>query len=281
MAEREIIIKDDLSVVQDILLNAMDAIHRICIENGITYYLIGGSTLGAIRHKGFIPWDVDIDIAMHRVHYEKFARVADTCLPTGLSFHNHQNTKNYYRPHATVCIDRVRAVINPSYYRNQKVENLFIDIFPLDNAPDAENLREMQAESLKKLIRIQSRKECVLYKRNTIVQIIVKRVVQVALLPYSLKALEVHRDEIMTRYDNIETECWCSMVSHYPYTKQCMPKSIYGSPYLAEFAGRKYFVPEKTEEYLIRIFGKNYMQLPPIEKRVRPDDIIEKLIIEE
>ena len=59
---KEIVVGNNLTVVQDILLKAMDEIHRICEDSGIVYYLIGGSALGAVRHEGFIPWDVDIDL---------------------------------------------------------------------------------------------------------------------------------------------------------------------------------------------------------------------------
>lgn len=281
MATKEIAVGKDLTIVQEILLNAMDQIHRICEENDIVYYLIGGSALGAVRHKGFIPWDVDIDIAMHRKDYEKFAEIAERKLPLGLSFHNHKNTRNYYRPHATVSIDNVCALINSDYYRKAKAEKLFIDIFPLDNAPDDEMLRQKQAQELKHLVKIHSRKECVLYKRNTPIQIAIKKMIQCVLLPYSLQHLEAKRDAIMMRYDGENTECWCSMVSHYPYVKQCMKKEIYGTPVKMEFAGRKYNVPHETDVYLTRIFGKKYMELPPVEKRVRPDDLIEKIIITE
>ena len=75
------------------------------------------------------------------------------------------------------------------------------------------------------------------------------------------------------------TKCWCSMVSHYPYSKQCMAKKIYGEPLKVKFNGRMYNAPHELDEYLTRIFGKNYMELPPVEKRVRPDDVIEKLVI--
>ena len=281
MATREIAVGEDLTVVQNILLDAMDQIHKICEEAGIVYYLIGGSALGAVRHKGFIPWDVEIDIAMCRKDYDRFAEIAEKGLPPGLSFHDHKNTRNYFRPHATVSIDTVCAVINSQYYREAKQEHLFVDIFPLDNAPDDEKLREKQARELKRLVRIQSRKECVLYKRNTLIQVLIKKMIRIALLPYSLERLEARRDAIMTRYDADDTKCWCSMVSHYPYAKQCMNKEIYGIPKKMEFAGRMYNVPHETALYLTRVFGENYMQLPPAEKRVRPDDLIEKIIITE
>ena len=281
MTTREIAVGKDLTVVQNILLDAMDQIHNLCEETGIVYYLIGGSALGAVRHKGFIPWDVDIDIAMHREDYDRFAEIAEKRLPPGLSFHDYKNTPKYYSPHATVCVDDVCAIIDPNYYREAKLGNLLVDIFPLDNAPDDEELREKQARELKRLVRIHSRKECVLYKRNTLIQVLIKKMIRIALLPYSLERLEARRDAILTRYDADDTKCWCSMVSHYPYTRQCMDKEIYGVPVKMEFAGRMYYVPHKTEAYLTRIFGEHYMELPPVEKRVRPGDLIEKIIITE
>ena len=267
------------TVVQDILLKAMDEIHMVCEKAGIVYYLIGGSALGAARHEGFIPWDVDIDIAMHRKDYDRFAEIAEGMLPRGLSYHNHKNTKGYFKPHATISIDNVCAVINSNYYRNEKIEPLFIDVFPLDNAPDDTKLQEKQARELKRIVKIHSRKECVLYKRNSIVHIAIKRIIQGALLPYSLEHLEKKRDTILTRYDALNTKCWCSMVSHYPYSKQCMEKEIYGTPIKVKFNGREYNAPHELDTYLTRIFGKNYMDLPPVEKRIRPDDVIEKIII--
>ena len=80
---KEIVVGNNLTVVQDILLKAMDEIHRICEDSGIVYYLIGGSALGAVRHEGFIPWDVDIDIAMHRDDYDRFAEAAEKCSQRG------------------------------------------------------------------------------------------------------------------------------------------------------------------------------------------------------
>lgn len=279
MKTEEITLGGDLTVVQELLCRAMDAIHKVCRENGITYYLIGGSALGAVRHRGFIPWDVDIDIAMHRPQYEAFAQIAPRCLPEGYSYHDHRNTRNYFRPHATVTIDQVKAVLDDGYYREKKEENLFIDIFPLDHAPDQLFLRERQAAEIRKLIKLHSRKECILYQRNSLAEIAAKRLIQAALLPYPLKRLEAKRDQVLTRYDGQETRCWCSMLSRYPYTKQCMPKAIYGRPVEMEFCGRKYCLPQQTGEYLERIFGETYMELPPPEQRMRPDDQIKKIIV--
>ena len=61
--------------------------------------------------------------------------------------------------------------------------------------------------------------------------------------------------------DTSEAECWCSMSSQYKYSKQCMPKEIYGTPTLIEFEGRQYYAPEHYIDYLTRLYG-DYMKLP-------------------
>ena len=71
---------------QALQLNLMKEIHKVCEENKITYYLIAGSCLGAVRHGGFIPWDDDIDIGMFRKDYEKFCLIFDEKMNTDKYF---------------------------------------------------------------------------------------------------------------------------------------------------------------------------------------------------
>ena len=90
---------DQLHKLQDTELEILQEIIRVCNANNITYFTVGGTTLGAIRHNGFIPWDDDIDIGMMRDDYEKFLSVAKTELAEGFSltyYYTDPNSPTYY-----------------------------------------------------------------------------------------------------------------------------------------------------------------------------------------
>lgn len=268
---------ENLKQTQKCLLKIMDVIHEICVKNNISYYLLGGSALGAVRHKGFIPWDMDIDIGMPRKEYEKFAEVCRKGLPNSLEYMDFKSTNEYYMPHAMVVMKNAAVYLSPEYYRSAKKEYVLVDIFPLDNVPDSAEEQRKQKVELKRLSKIQSREECILYKRNSLFEIAAKKVIQSGLkLIYPIRKVNVDQDRVMRRFDGHETQCICSMASQYSYEKQCMDIAIYGKPTLMDFSGRKYYVPEKVEAYLTKLYGKNYMSIPPVEKRYRPNEYIVK-----
>ena len=81
--------------LQSVELEILLVIASFCEEHQITWALDSGTALGAARHKGFIPWDDDIDISMPRNEYERFAKLAQNSLPEGYSFHYFSNTEGY------------------------------------------------------------------------------------------------------------------------------------------------------------------------------------------
>ena len=94
-----------LDAIQKIQLAALTEVDRICRKHGIRYFLGGGTLLGAIRHKGFIPWDDDSDIMMLREDYDKFCEIAPKELPAFLSFHSNKTDKNNFYEFAKLRVD--------------------------------------------------------------------------------------------------------------------------------------------------------------------------------
>ena len=120
-------------------LDILEKIIKICEENDIKYSLCGGSLLGAIRHKGFIPWDDDIDVCMKREDYSKFLTIAEKELSYPYFVQYSKTEKMYTRGHAQIRNSETTAILKvetTSYGKNNYNKGIFVDIFPLDNVPD-------------------------------------------------------------------------------------------------------------------------------------------------
>lgn len=255
----------ELAGIHEVQLELMDEIHRMCCENDIMYYLIGGSCLGAVRHNGFIPWDLDIDIGMMRKDYEKFCRLCAEGLDERYDYRDYTNTKDYIKPHAIFC-KKNTCLINIIEEMNPKMGNLgiYIDIFPLDNVPADEKSKKKQARDVRRIYKFKSYRLPYSYSVNP-----VKRKLHYALsamlsfIPMS--TVSRWQQNIMKRFSSVASIEVCSMASKYSYKKQTMPISVYGNGTLIDFEDRQYYVPEKFVEYLERLYG-DYMKLPSEEE---------------
>lgn len=128
-------VSKEMKQVWNIELEIVKKIDKICKENKINYTLCGGSLLGAIRHKGFIPWDDDIDIAMLRNDYEKFLEIAKKEFKKPYFVQDYRTEKNYYYGHAQIRNSNTTAFILGDEM-NEFNHGIFVDIFPFDNLPD-------------------------------------------------------------------------------------------------------------------------------------------------
>lgn len=208
--------KQQLPELRKTLLEIMDAIHELCVKEKIRYYIIGGTALGAIRHGGFIPWDTDIDIAMPRSDYNKFFEICDKCIRTGFGSISYHNENKFYLPHALVVKKATLIHWNSSYYKKNKIDiPIYVDVFPLDEAPDNEKNRIAQEKAIRRKIRLQSRRNCIIYQRNNLMQQIIKTSVAMLLSGQSNKAFNSQLDALMARYSDGTHHTWCSMASHY------------------------------------------------------------------
>lgn len=110
---------------------------EICERHGLRYYASGGTLLGAVRHKGFIPWDDDMDISMPRGDYNMFLSVASRELPDTMFLQTAQSDKDYYFAHAKIRMNHTTAMKKAELGEQYRYHRgVFIDIFPMDNVPD-------------------------------------------------------------------------------------------------------------------------------------------------
>lgn len=259
----------DIREVQSMQLELMKRLHAFMQQNNIKYYLLAGSALGAARHQGFIPWDDDIDIGLFREDYERFIKMA-TSFDGDYEVVNYKNGKNC--DYALTRIYFPDTYIEDPVIENTKLDKrLYFDIFPLDNVPDDNSELAKYENAIvrgKKLIqRIDVRNH-----NNSTAVLLAKKVVSVGLIKFRKQIISSF-DKLCKKYSNAETSRVCSLSSQYSFKKQVMSREIYGTPTLHAFETEQFFVPEKLDKYLTTLYGADYNEVPPVEKRRKGHNI--------
>lgn len=252
--------------LQMVMLSIMKDIHNVCVKNNLRYYLIGGSALGAVRHGGFIPWDVDIDIAMPREDYDLFVTKYSNELMPQHECVSYLNRDTFSPPHALVLLKNSEIVdVTGQRQTNLRPSEIFVDILPLDICPEDENAQRKQAKILKRIKMIKYYKASWIFPSDNLIRRIIKRCVRCLFLPFSWKTLNEWQQNEMQKYNaTSKSGTWCSMASHYTYKKLSMPETIFGAPTLHKYEDTELYVEEHVEEYLEHLFG-DYMRLPKTE----------------
>ena len=255
--------------VQNELLDLMKKLHAFLGEKAIAYYLLGGSALGAVRHKGFIPWDDDIDIGMVRDEYERFLSFAS-------EFDSTFEIVNFKtRKKCDFCLTRVYIngiiVDDPATRKTCLDHRLYLDIFPLDNVPDSDAELSGYEKKIVRRKKMMQRIDARDYGKGRRV-LLLKKGLSFVLRPWRQRILK-RTDRLMKKYRGTKTARICSLSSQYSFARQVMDKATYGTPVLMNFCDTMFYVPEKTEEYLTTLFGANYMDVPPEHKRRKGNNI--------
>ena len=256
--------QEQLDKLHRIELDILDVIIQICTDNNITYYLAGGSVLGAIRHKGIIPWDDDIDVMMSRSDLQIFAKACETQLPQGYFYQSSETDSHYHHIFSKVRKDGTQFVEEQSLTTGQH-NGIFVDIFPLDCAKKAEGIQSMQACLANKLEKILKVKDHII-QGNPIDKAI-------AYLFSSRFLIKLQRI-ILSLRNSSNSEYYVNFGSQYGIKKQTMNKTIYYPPSQVEFEQRICNVPNDYDFFLKQLYGNDYMKLPPENKRKTHNPIL-------
>ena len=241
------------------ILTIMDIIHNICEANSLRYYLASGSLLGSIRHKGFIPWDDDLDILMPRKDFDIFMNIAPGLLAPNFELFWYSTKPKYWKLFAKVSKKNTLFVESPEMPLDTQW-GVFVDIFPLDETPaySAKHRRiQKQVHQLGSLLEIKVKSP------NTFAQYI-KKVVS---LFVSRRYIQNRIYKLSTSLSAKGNDYCCTFASLYDIKQEISPAEWYGAPQLAPFRDRFYFISTEAEKILENQFGYNYMELPPVEKR--------------
>lgn len=142
-------ITKEMKEVWAVELDLLDQLLLVCKKHDIKIFASGGTMLGAIRHQGFIPWDDDIDMMMYRKDYEKLCKVAIDEFKFPYFFQTEYTDPGSLRGHAQLRNSKTTGIlkseIDDKFSFNQ---GIFLDIFPLDNVPDDDVLKEKQAKRI-------------------------------------------------------------------------------------------------------------------------------------
>lgn len=251
-------------------LSLIKKVHKICVDNGIKYTLLGGSLLGAVRHKGFIPWDDDLDIGLPREDYEKLLAYIKANPIEGCFLQTYETDPHYTQPFAKLRLDNTKYL--ESYWKNVDMhQGIFIDIFPLDRiaAPGSRTTEFRRLIAKEITFSIWRKEHCIIERKGF------KKLEQLlsSIIGIFPKTLLVKIQKKFVVRNNKDWKYWGSMFSsNYSTKKVYFTEDDMKSLTLLPYEDTELFGPATYDVILTRMF-KNYMKLPPVDKRDSGHDV--------
>lgn len=256
---------DELKKIQ---MDVMASVHRFCIKYNLRYSLACGSMLGAARHKGYIPWDDDIDIYLLREDYNKMIHLFPDLWEGRYKFCTLERNSKWHAPFGKVCDTRTILV------EGKHVFGINIDVFPIDKVPEDEAEWRKYDIYRRKCFNLLSRRLLEISFSRTSGQPLgkflagtaVRLFLQMFPLHFCLKRFQ----KVAMKYDKTDSgrvfECAQGI-----FQKHSFPKALFDNRIMMPFEDREFMCFADYDSYLTNGFG-NWRKLPPKEKQVSHHD---------
>lgn len=251
--------------IKEVELGVMDYIHNLCQKENINYSLAYGTLLGAVRHKGYIPWDDDVDISLKRDEYDKLYQAVLRDNDPIYKVASWENDARY--PYPFYRVYDARTVYENNYIENDIDLGICVDVFPFDYYADVNKemvkLDTYRRLSVYTLYGIHS-KNAGLKNIIRYLLVLVFRLTRVKTWNKKMNLLSMQandNDSIDYLMENKRTST--------KFEKTLLDK-VMDSP----FEDRIYKIPEASHQILSAIYGDDFMEIPPVEKRVKHDDFV-------
>lgn len=259
---------EDLSLreAQMLMVEILDEVDKLCEKHNLRYFLDAGTLIGAVRHKGFIPWDDDVDIGMPREDYDKFLKIAQKELPDYLFLQTFETDK-YYDVYPVPCKVRYNGTmfLEEHAKENHKMHNgVYIDVFPYDSLPKSNTVYKIQRtlsyNILKSFKRLRDIPETLNFK-NKITFSFYKIVTKI----FPSKRRRKFFD-FLIKWNDPNSEYMGYGVDTF-WSEYVYKKSDYFDLIKLPFEGKEFYAPKNYDAVLTQLYG-DYMTMPKEEDRV-------------
>lgn len=256
--------------VQRLTINTLNSFIKFCEQNGLRYYFTGGALIGVLRHKGFIPWDDDIDIGMPRKDFDKFHKMIESNCPEGFGICNRFTNDNWHFA-MSQFID-LQSIVEINLAEQPRIANIWIDVFPIDGLPSNRVLRWFRVKSIlvhRYLVQIShietqvdSHRDRPWYEK---VILHLCKIVPIGKMINTNKILD-HLEKVLRKTDFYSSEYCGNMLGRYREREVVLTR-WFGNPIDGPFEEQLVKIPEDSDSILKSLYG-DYMQLPPEKDRV-------------
>ena len=257
----------DIREIQQMELGIMEYIHEICQKIGVKYFLAYGSLIGAVRHKGFIPWDDDMDICMLREDYEKLQDYLIANPDERYEVMSYKNNLNYVYPF-------MKVQDNQTYLLEEDVRidsnmGIYVDIFPVDGYEDDSVFKDKMTRLIKK-----RQLSCYTFKGITNTKSLLNsliRYISVIIFYFTNTNKYIRGIDELAKSRKVDDYELVDYLIYKDMNKPVWKREWLNQTITGVFEGKEFMIPKNYHEILTSDYG-DYMQLPPVELRFSHHD---------